>query len=521
MKSIRKKIKALLGGGALLLLVFTFVSQAAAQTWTELFPIGGPPNERNFHSAVYDPATNRMIMFGGAPYHEAGAPTLYNDVWVLSNADGAEASTPTWTQLNPTGGGPNPRGFHSAVYDPATNRMIVFGGDPSIGYCFYRTNDVWVLENANGLGGTPNWLQLNTTGGPPSPRGLHSAVYDPATNRMIMFGGNNACEPANNDVWVLENANGHGGTPNWIQLTPSGAVPIPVPGASSGHAAVYDQANNRMIVFEGFWCCTNDVYVLENANGIGGTPNWIQLSPSGTPPEERAHQTTVYDSGTNRMILFGGLVGGVGFANDLWVLSNANGLGGIPEWIQLSPAGGPPVVRDGHIAIYNPAANRMTVFGGRTSGFGLNDVWVLTYANGIVEITVAIDIKPQSCPNPLNIKSKGVLPAAILGADDFDVTTIDPASIRLAGVAPIRSGMEDVSTPTDKQDGCECTTEGSDGYTDLTLKFDTQEIVATLGEVADGEELILTLTGELLDGTPIKGEDCIVVLSKRGKGKKK
>ena len=34
---------------------------------------------------------------------------------------------------------------------------------------------------------------------------------------------------------------------------------------------------------------------------------------------------------------------------------------------------------------------------------------------------VPIDIKPQSCPNPLNVNSKGVLPVAILGTDTFDV----------------------------------------------------------------------------------------------------
>ena len=42
--------------------------------------------------------------------------------------------------------------------------------------------------------------------------------------------------------------------------------------------------------------------------------------------------------------------------------------------------------------------------------------------------TVALDIMPQSCPNPLNAKSKGVLPVAILGTrgtPDFDVSTID------------------------------------------------------------------------------------------------
>lgn len=49
-------------------------------------------------------------------------------------------------------------------------------------------------------------------------------------------------------------------------------------------------------------------------------------------------------------------------------------------------------------------------------------------------IDIGIDIKPGSCPNPVNIKSKGVFPVAILGTEDFDVDTIDIASIRLAGV---------------------------------------------------------------------------------------
>ncbi|MHC4346223.1 MAG: hypothetical protein ACYSUP_16230, partial [Planctomycetota bacterium] len=41
---------------------------------------------------------------------------------------------------------------------------------------------------------------------------------------------------------------------------------------------------------------------------------------------------------------------------------------------------------------------------------------------------VAVDIKPQSCPNPFNIKSKGVLPVAILGTDEFDVEDVNTAS---------------------------------------------------------------------------------------------
>lgn len=132
---------------------------------------------------------------------------------------------------------------------------------------------------------------------------------------------------------------------------------------------------------------------------------------------------------------------------------------------------------------------------------------------------VAIDIKPQSCPNPLNVRSKGVLPVAILGTADFDATSIDPASIRLEGIAPIRSNVEDVSMPVlDPEDDCDCTEESGDGFDDLTLKFDPQAIVGALGDVNDGEELVLTLTGETSDGTPIEGMDCVVLLKK---GKKK
>jgi hypothetical protein len=144
-----------------------------------------------------------MVVFGGST-----AADIVNDVWVLENANGL-GGIPNWTQLLPTGGPPDVRGHHSAVYDAATNRMIVFGGEsPAL-------NDIWVLENANGLGGIPNWIQLNpapdpVSGQPPSERAAHTGVYNPATNRMVIFAGRKLCElPVPfNDVWVLTNATG-------------------------------------------------------------------------------------------------------------------------------------------------------------------------------------------------------------------------------------------------------------------------------------------------------------------------
>jgi hypothetical protein len=144
---------------------------------------------------------------------------------------------------------------------------------------------------------------------------------------------------------------------------------------------------------------------------------------------------------------------------------------------------------------------------------------LLTLERVVPPFEVAVDIKPTSCRNPLNVKSKGVLPVAILGDDTFDVTQVDPASVRLEGIAPLRWEWEDVATPFEpylsKQDAFDCTEAGPDGYLDLTLKFNSQEVIAALGAVNDGDVLVLQLTGNLMEefgGNSIIGEDVVVIL---------
>ncbi|MGH8336357.1 MAG: kelch repeat-containing protein, partial [Gammaproteobacteria bacterium] len=152
--------------------------QASAQAWSQLAPTGGPPVARAAPSAVFNTTTDRMIVFGGEEFDSNH--TVLNDVWVLAHADGG-GGTPIWMQLNPTGTTPVRVG-HSAVYDAANNRMIVFAGTVGSGACTAASNDVWVLTHADGTGGTPAWSQLSPTGGPPYPRYGQSVVYDPASN---------------------------------------------------------------------------------------------------------------------------------------------------------------------------------------------------------------------------------------------------------------------------------------------------------------------------------------------------
>ncbi len=132
-------------------------------------------------------------------------------------------------------------------------------------------------------------------------------------------------------------------------------------------------------------------------------------------------------------------------------------------------------------------------------------------------LTSAIDIKPGSCPNPLNLESKGVLPVAVLGSAELDVTSIDPVTVRLEGVAAVRSSLGDVSGPAADGEACDCSSQAPDGLTDLVLKFKTQDIVAELPaseELAPGDVLVLTLTATLFDGKAIEGADCVVLVGK-------
>jgi len=145
--------------------------------------------------------------------------------------------------------------------------------------------------------------------------------------------------------------------------------------------------------------------------------------------------------------------------------------------------------------------------------------FLLDPCESILSLVMPVDIKPQSCPNPLNTKSKGVLPVAILGTELLDANEIDLSTVRLQGVAPLRSALEDVATPVERVNPCDCATEGPDGFVDLTLKFDTQEIVRALGDVNDREVFELTLTANLIDGTVLENTDCIIILEKEDHSK--
>jgi hypothetical protein len=120
---------------------------------------------------------------------------------------------------------------------------------------------------------------------------------------------------------------------------------------------------------------------------------------------------------------------------------------------------------------------------------------------------VEIDIKPNSCPNPLKMSKTGLFPVAILGTEDFDVTSVDPYSVMLEGDChAYHVSLEDVATPYDGEVSDppledECTTAEGDGYTDMTLKFASECVSMSQGAVTEPIVKLFTLTGKYVNGS--------------------
>jgi hypothetical protein len=313
---------------------------SSAQTWQEITPSGGEtPGPRRNAAAVYDPVNQRMILFAGK-----AASGDQNDVWVF------DLNTNLWSDITPASGpAPAPRFTPNAVYDPVEQQMIIWSGQ---GVSFY--NDVWAFDIVS-----ESWSEFTPPDPKPNIRYGTAAVFDPLARDLVTFAGFTN-QGRFDDTWRFDVEN-----VAWINVTPAQGNPL----ERCLHSASYDSLNHRMIMYGG-----------QNAGPLGDiwafdlTQNtWTELSPPNSPAG-RFFATNIYDIRNHRAIIFGGNRGaGGGISNEVWEFDlSAN------SWEQLSPAGNFPESREGAVAIYIRAEDRMVIFGGRGTGSALlNDVWSL------------------------------------------------------------------------------------------------------------------------------------------------
>ena len=84
----------------------------------------------------------------------------------------------SWVQLSPATS-PPARSYLAMSYDPASGKIIMFGGFDGTGYL----NDTWTFDGVT-------WAQVATDTPPPA-RAAAQMAYDSGTQKVVLFGGYN------------------------------------------------------------------------------------------------------------------------------------------------------------------------------------------------------------------------------------------------------------------------------------------------------------------------------------------
>lgn len=144
-------------------------------------------------------------------------------------------------------------------------------------------------------------------------------------------------------------------TATWTQAAPATSPP-----ARREHAMAFDSGRNRLVLFGG----VNSIGLLSDTWEWDGA-TWTLRTPATSPPPRLGH-TMAYDSTRHTIVLFGG-VDGAGRRNDTWEWDGT-------AWTQRTPATSPPARSHAGMA-YDGDRQQLVLFGGWGTSTNLGDTW--------------------------------------------------------------------------------------------------------------------------------------------------
>lgn len=305
--------------------------------WTRESPSTSPAG-RFAHTMAYDAGSDRVILFGGNLGTPFAPGTIDGETWSY------DFNNNTWSDLNPSTQ-PSPRQGAPMVYDSKADRFILFGGFDGTD----RRDETWSYDHTANA-----WTDLQPTVRPPGVTGAGIMAYDSSSDRTILYGGNTGTATSS-DTWSYDY-----NTNTWTKMHPAAH-----PAAEDGHRLAYDSGSDRIIFFGGYDPSTG--YDTDATWSYDySTATWKSLNPAVTP-SARSFHGLVYDAQSNRIVLFGGDSGG--FANqDTWTYDL-----GVNGWTNRDLVRGPSA-RIGHSIVYDSESDRAIMFGGLGSGL-LSDTW--------------------------------------------------------------------------------------------------------------------------------------------------
>ncbi len=349
------------------------IYDAATDGWTS----GGFMQGYRWYPTVTTLSDGRALIMSGSKYNHAGvfggkespAASPHGELnRFVGNLRGV------WDAAIPPGGNwPVPRSYHAAA-----GGMLIIGGEGADGI---PRNDVWELKvgvgNLTDAEPAYSWQEHEYGFPKPSIRRRLAAVatYGDTVWAIGGLGRNagNTADEVKGDVWrLVKNAFDQW---RWTPITVSGDGP----GLRFGHTAVFDRARNRILVFGGAAAVNgaavdNDVFALD----LKVQPlQWARLVPrtAARPPARLGHGM-LYDRWPRlranplsecRAILFGGESQfGSGFLNDVWHLWIDTP--GKIEWVPvtITNPGATPTPRSWFGATLDDTGVRLIVYGGAT-----------------------------------------------------------------------------------------------------------------------------------------------------------
>src|SRR5437762_11434056 len=123
-------------------------------------------------------------------------------VSIASSATADGRRPERWVRLSPATS-PPARSYLAMTYDPASGKIVMFGGYDGTGYL----NDTWTFDGTT-------WSQVATPISPPR-RAAAQIAYDASTQKVVLFGGYDGTRYLG-DTWIW-----NGKTLRWSRAQPA------------------------------------------------------------------------------------------------------------------------------------------------------------------------------------------------------------------------------------------------------------------------------------------------------------